>query len=164
MQCMRGGNVSWSVRNSELGSAWNIKLASDKTDMSSRPIDPAFLPLSHDLPPPMDTITYRAYSGEHELPHIISLVQGELSEPYVVYTYRYFLHQWSAPLFPSATPHSSQLTPVFFFVRPHLSFLVRTAIRRSPRPQSRSRSPFLGLRAGCPASRRGHSLQAVATP
>ena len=44
----------------------------------------------------MDAITYRAYSGEHELPHIISLVQGELSEPYVVYTYRYFLHQWSA--------------------------------------------------------------------
>ncbi|KAF8486876.1 acyl-CoA N-acyltransferase [Russula ochroleuca] len=42
----------------------------------------------------MDTITYRAYSGEHELPYIISLVQGELSEPYVVYTYRYFLHQW----------------------------------------------------------------------
>ena len=43
----------------------------------------------------MDAITYHAYSGEHELPHIISLVQGELSEPYVVYTYRYFLHQWS---------------------------------------------------------------------
>jgi peptide alpha-N-acetyltransferase len=43
----------------------------------------------------MDSITYRAYSGEHELNHIISLVQGELSEPYVVYTYRYFLHQWS---------------------------------------------------------------------
>jgi len=42
----------------------------------------------------MDTITYRAYSGEHELPHIISLVESELSEPYVVYTYRYFLHQW----------------------------------------------------------------------
>lgn len=51
---------------------------------------------SHDL---MDTITYRAYSGEHELPHIISLVQSELSEPYVVYTYRYFLHQWSVPLY-----------------------------------------------------------------
>ncbi|KAH9956721.1 hypothetical protein BC827DRAFT_1229768, partial [Russula dissimulans] len=38
----------------------------------------------------MDTITYRAYSGEHELPHIISLVQNELSEPYVVYTTRTF--------------------------------------------------------------------------
>ncbi|KAI0063012.1 acyl-CoA N-acyltransferase [Artomyces pyxidatus] len=42
----------------------------------------------------MDAITYKAYSGEHELPHIISLVQSELSEPYVIYTYRYFLHQW----------------------------------------------------------------------
>jgi peptide alpha-N-acetyltransferase len=62
----------------------------------------------------MDTITYRAYSGEHELPHIISLVQGELSEPYVVYTYRYFLHQWSAPrFFALYIPH--RLTPTFFF-------------------------------------------------
>lgn len=57
----------------------------------------------------MDTITYRAYSGEHELPYIISLVQGELSEPYVVYTYRYFLHQWS--VFFSLTPHRLILTP-----------------------------------------------------
>ena len=55
----------------------------------------------------MDAITYRAYSGEHELPYIISLVQGELSEPYVVYTYRYFLHQWSVPPFLAypATPN-----------------------------------------------------------
>jgi hypothetical protein len=59
----------------------------------------------------MDTITYRAYSGEHELPYIISLVQGELSEPYVVYTYRYFLHQWSVcPVLPYPSP---ELTPSF---------------------------------------------------
>ena len=73
----------------------------------------------------MDTITYRAYSGEHELPHIISLVQGELSEPYVVYTYRYFLHQWSVPTFFSLTPHDLILIPSFHYCRPHLSFLVR---------------------------------------
>ena len=73
----------------------------------------------------MDTITYRPYSGEHELPHIISLVQSELSEPYVVYTYRYFLHQWSA-CFPPFTPHSSApLTVSPPNLRPHLSFLVR---------------------------------------
>lgn len=60
---------------------------------------------AHDPRPAMDTITYRAYSGEHELPYIISLVQGELSEPYVVYTYRYFLHQWSVPLFVLAYPN-----------------------------------------------------------
>lgn len=39
-------------------------------------------------------IMYRQYAGESDLPHIMSLVQSELSEPYVVYTYRYFLHQW----------------------------------------------------------------------
>ncbi|EDR09423.1 uncharacterized protein LACBIDRAFT_168990, partial [Laccaria bicolor S238N-H82] len=30
------------------------------------------------------------------LPQIMALVQNELSEPYVIYTFRYFLHQWSA--------------------------------------------------------------------
>ncbi|KZV64650.1 acyl-CoA N-acyltransferase [Peniophora sp. CONT] len=39
-------------------------------------------------------ITYRSYQGEADLPNIIKLVQSELSEPYVVYTYRYFLRQW----------------------------------------------------------------------
>lgn len=40
-------------------------------------------------------IIYRPYSGESDLPHVMALVQSELSEPYVVYTFRYFLHQWS---------------------------------------------------------------------
>ena len=42
----------------------------------------------------MDAVIYRQYSGESELPHIMALVQHELSEPYVIYTYRYFLQQW----------------------------------------------------------------------
>ena len=42
----------------------------------------------------MDAVVYRQYSGESELPHIMALVQHELSEPYVIYTYRYFLQQW----------------------------------------------------------------------
>ena len=63
----------------------------------------------------MDTITYRAYSGEHELPHIISLVESELSEPYVVYTYRYFLHQWSVPALRHLrrTAHDYPARPLF---------------------------------------------------
>ena len=39
-------------------------------------------------------IFYRQYAGEADLPHIMALVQSELSEPYVIYTFRYFLHQW----------------------------------------------------------------------
>jgi peptide alpha-N-acetyltransferase len=42
----------------------------------------------------MASIRYRQYLGEADLPHIMALVQNELSEPYVVYTFRYFLHQW----------------------------------------------------------------------
>ncbi|PCH43030.1 acyl-CoA N-acyltransferase [Wolfiporia cocos MD-104 SS10] len=42
----------------------------------------------------MSSIIYRQYTGESDLPHIMSLVQHELSEPYVIYTYRYFLRQW----------------------------------------------------------------------
>jgi hypothetical protein len=43
----------------------------------------------------MSEIVYRQYVGESDLPHIMALVQNELSEPYVIYTFRYFLHQWS---------------------------------------------------------------------
>jgi hypothetical protein len=41
------------------------------------------------------SIIYRQYAGEKDLPAIMALVQNELSEPYVIYTYRYFLDQWS---------------------------------------------------------------------
>ncbi|KAI0027523.1 acyl-CoA N-acyltransferase, partial [Vararia minispora EC-137] len=55
-------------------------------------------------------IVYRSYCGESDLPTIISLVQSELSEPYVIYTYRYFLHQWqvASPLMCGAFDADSQ--------------------------------------------------------
>ena len=46
----------------------------------------------------MSEIVYRQYVGESDLPHIMALVQNELSEPYVIYTFRYFLHEWSVDL------------------------------------------------------------------
>lgn len=52
----------------------------------------------------MSEIVYRQYVGESDLPHIMALVQSELSEPYVIYTFRYFLHQWFVKL-----PHSCGL-------------------------------------------------------
>jgi hypothetical protein len=39
-------------------------------------------------------VFYRQYNGESDLQYIMSLVQNELSEPYVIYTYRYFLQGW----------------------------------------------------------------------
>lgn len=43
-------------------------------------------------------ITYRAYRGEDDIDAIFDLVDDELSEPYNLYTYRYFLDDWCVPL------------------------------------------------------------------
>ncbi|EPQ28927.1 uncharacterized protein PFL1_03727 [Pseudozyma flocculosa PF-1] len=34
------------------------------------------------------------YRGEQQLPEINELIEKELSEPYIIYTYRYFVNQW----------------------------------------------------------------------
>ncbi|PKA47595.1 peptide alpha-N-acetyltransferase [Apostasia shenzhenica] len=39
-------------------------------------------------------IEYVSYGGEHHLPLIMSLVDDELSEPYSIFTYRYFVYLW----------------------------------------------------------------------
>ncbi|KDQ17074.1 hypothetical protein BOTBODRAFT_30462 [Botryobasidium botryosum FD-172 SS1] len=57
-----------------------------------------------------DAIRYRPYHGERDLPEIMALVQSGLSEPYVIYTYRYFLHQWPHLAFIAHTQDS--LAPI----------------------------------------------------
>lgn len=39
-------------------------------------------------------IEYVSYGGEHHLPEIMRLVDEELSEPYSIFTYRYFVYLW----------------------------------------------------------------------
>lgn len=62
-------------------------------------------------------ITYVSYGGEQHLPLVMSLVDAELSEPYSIFTYRYFVYLW-----------------------PQLTFLVR------PSPTSRSLSSCIAQR------------------
>lgn len=40
------------------------------------------------------TIDYRVYENELQMPDIMRLIQKDLSEPYSIYTYRYFIHNW----------------------------------------------------------------------
>ena len=56
-------------------------------------------------------IEYVSYGGEHHLPLIMGLVDSELSEPYSIFTYRYFVYLW---------PQLSFL--VFFFSFFHFIF------------------------------------------
>ncbi|XP_012274828.1 N-alpha-acetyltransferase 30 [Orussus abietinus] len=39
-------------------------------------------------------IKYVSYSSELQMPDIMRLIQKDLSEPYSIYTYRYFIHNW----------------------------------------------------------------------
>ncbi|XP_055338809.1 uncharacterized protein LOC129588546 isoform X2 [Paramacrobiotus metropolitanus] len=39
-------------------------------------------------------IRYVTYGGEHHLKEIMDLITKDLSEPYSIYTYRYFIYQW----------------------------------------------------------------------
>ena len=50
-----------------------------------------------------EEVEYRVYENELQMPDIMKLIQKDLSEPYSIYTYRYFIHNW-----------------------PHLCFMVRT--------------------------------------
>ncbi|KAJ9478327.1 N-alpha-acetyltransferase 30 [Pseudozyma hubeiensis] len=51
-------------------------------------------------------ITLHPYTGEQQMPTIISLIEKELSEPYIVYTYRYFVNQWPSLCFFARHPSS----------------------------------------------------------
>ncbi|XP_046384221.1 N-alpha-acetyltransferase 30A-like [Ischnura elegans] len=39
-------------------------------------------------------IKYVSYESELQMPDIMRLIQKDLSEPYSIYTYRYFIHNW----------------------------------------------------------------------
>lgn len=47
--------------------------------------------------PPVEAppaIEYVSYQNELQMPDIMRLIQKDLSEPYSIYTYRYFIHNW----------------------------------------------------------------------
>ncbi len=46
------------------------------------------------VPSTIDGVTYSQYTTEESLPEMMKLFAADLSEPYSVFTYRYFLHQW----------------------------------------------------------------------
>lgn len=44
--------------------------------------------------PLVRNVTYVQYQSELQMPDIMRLIQKDLSEPYSIYTYRYFIHNW----------------------------------------------------------------------
>lgn len=64
--------------------------------VTSCPVEPAVTELQPLPPeePPKPHIDYREYESELQMPAIMALIQKDLSEPYSIYTYRYFIHNW----------------------------------------------------------------------
>jgi peptide alpha-N-acetyltransferase len=49
--------------------------------------------MAADEPKPSD-VEYATYRDASELPQIMALMEKDLSEPYTVFTYRYFIDNW----------------------------------------------------------------------
>ena len=47
-----------------------------------------------ELPIEINGIAYESYRDETQMPFIMDLMSKDLSEPYSIYTYRYFIHGW----------------------------------------------------------------------
>ena len=41
-----------------------------------------------------EDIDFTRFKDENQLDDIIKLISNDLSEPYSIYVYRYFIHQW----------------------------------------------------------------------
>ena len=54
-------------------------------------------------------IYFHSYKSEDEMPSIMTLISGTLSEPYSIYTYRYFIHNWPDLCFLCSTPEKNEL-------------------------------------------------------
>ena len=65
----------------------------DPVSSMSRPVNelPVLSPVRRVT---FNNIDYTHYSSEAQMPAIMDLIQKDLSEPYSIYTYRYFIHNW----------------------------------------------------------------------
>ncbi|KAI5451743.1 N-alpha-acetyltransferase 30 [Naganishia albida] len=77
-------------------------------------------------------LIYRTFqSEEHDLPDIIALVDQELSEPYNIYTFRYFLQEWPHLAWLVHPPHNESNT--------HPSHAIATIVCKQDYHKARNR-------------------------
>ena len=77
-----------SSQSTQPRSDLDLSLASDLM-LKTPEINVSPLPTSDDL-----QVEYVNYENETQMASIMSLIQKDLSEPYSIYTYRYFIHNW----------------------------------------------------------------------
>uniref|UniRef100_A0A2P2IA00 N-terminal methionine N(alpha)-acetyltransferase NatC n=1 Tax=Hirondellea gigas TaxID=1518452 RepID=A0A2P2IA00_9CRUS len=78
-----------SSQSTQPRSDLDLSVASDAV-LKTPEISVSPLPNSEDYLP----VEYVNYENETQMASIMSLIQKDLSEPYSIYTYRYFIHNW----------------------------------------------------------------------
>lgn len=73
----------------------NIRLSSGDREISE----------SHTVPELKPKIEFVQYESELQMPMIMKIIQKDLSEPYSIYTYRYFIHNWPKLCFLVSYPY-----------------------------------------------------------
>lgn len=89
---------------------------------------------------PKPKINFIQYESELQMPMIMKIIQKDLSEPYSIYTYRYFIHNWPKLCFLVSNSLSFIYSYRFSFVHfghSSLSGDVRRGMRRGDRLQTR---------------------------
>ena len=65
-------------------------------------------------------LIYTQFQDEHELNRMLELIEGDLSEPYSVYTYRFFLKSWPRLCFNCKDKETGQIVgTVIGKIQPH---------------------------------------------
>lgn len=64
------------------------------TDTSVEKVENVELESEESLKTENPKIEYVQYQSELQMPMIMKIIQKDLSEPYSIYTYRYFIHNW----------------------------------------------------------------------
>ena len=70
-------------------------------------------------------VEYIVYENELQMPCIMRLIQKDLSEPYSIYTYRYFIHNWPHLCFMVRNVNENNLILIRFFKNNILSWFFR---------------------------------------
>jgi len=89
--CKEGGIVNIAERIAQIDPKKSVaNMNNDLIGLSLMPLDY----LNSASLPTVGDIVYVGYKSELQMPDIMRLIQKDLSEPYSVYTYRYFIHNW----------------------------------------------------------------------
>ena len=71
-------------------------MAGEGPEVVTVPVDAATAEAAESVPQSSaSSVVIVQYSSEDQLKLLTPLIEKDLSEPYSVYTYRYFIHNWS---------------------------------------------------------------------